>query len=266
MKLIREALTSLDRHNADDKTYRPMRGRKALFYIQNATQRELVAMEALLMLAGFENDTCPLYDEGTGCGFWVDTSEIEQFRAAYVEAKKALPLFLEQQEVEAERAAEPARRQAEFFGMADHAQRFAVESAHAAALEEDETRDFMRIAEFGAPEPEEEPEEPELVAMWDRLEDLYGRYIVPDLAVDEQGVIGRWSESGRDHSMRLYCGDNIKEAYDSAFQSNEDQIASWQQEQRNEQAAERACARFHEEGHGWSAYQLEDEERWRGRA
>ncbi|HBC0018011.1 TPA: DUF5417 domain-containing protein [Enterobacter hormaechei subsp. xiangfangensis] len=266
MKLTRMTTGDLDRYYENSLTHRKMRGRTVYFIIENGTEAELNAIENLLYAKGWHSDGCPCYDDGFGCGWWIDFEEVENFRADYKVAKAGVKAYLEQQEIEAERAAEPARRQAEFFGMADHKQALQIEAAHAEALEEDETRAFMLIAEFGAPEPEEEPEEPEMVAMWDRLEDLHGRYIVPDLAVDERGVIGRWSESGRDHSMRLYCGDNIKEAYDSAYQANEDQIASWQHQQASEQAAEMACERFHEEGHGWSAFQLEDEERWRGRA
>lgn len=103
-----------------------------------------------------------------------------------------------------------------------------------------------------------------MAAMWSRLEDLHGRMITPDLAVDAQGVIATWKESGEVCRMRLYAGDDIRGAYDTAFQSNLDLEAYFRDQQRNEQAAEAAATRFYEEGHGEYAFRLEDEERRRG--
>lgn len=365
MKLVREALSSLDRHNADDKTYRPMRGRLALFYIQNATQRELEGMEALLTLAGHKNDSCPNYTDLISCGFWVDIEDIPEFKDAYREAKGALAAYLEQQQIEAERADEPRRRQAEFFGMPDHKQHFAIQSAHAAALAINATyhlapasaelvdalnaspvcgavylhrnsaiserfvvtrlavyviydelnKRCKRLAEVnpeqiidnglcfqmeaaagtytplaGVVENSDNPldcdyldsllgnmfviptddqlrqeEEAGMVALWGRMESLHGQYILPDLAVDELGVIGTWHENGEIVTQRLYSGPNIQKAYDYAYAANESEERYQRQQQANEQAAEAACTRFYEEGHGETAYQLEDEERWSGR-
>ena len=53
MKLTREATTAA---NPD------LRGRKHHFIIESATAAELEAMDEILTLAGWENDSCPCYE------------------------------------------------------------------------------------------------------------------------------------------------------------------------------------------------------------
>jgi hypothetical protein len=55
MKLTREATTAA---NPD------LRGRKHHFIIESATAAELEAMDEILTLAGWENDSCPCYEDG----------------------------------------------------------------------------------------------------------------------------------------------------------------------------------------------------------
>ena len=93
MKLTREATTAA---NPD------LRGRKHHFIIESATAAELEAMDEILTLAGWENDTCPCYEDGFGCGYWIDISEVACFKAAYKAAKTGLKGYMA---VEAEKAA-----------------------------------------------------------------------------------------------------------------------------------------------------------------
>ena len=81
MKLTREATTAA---NPD------LRGRKHHFIIESATAAELEAMDEILTLAGWENDSCPCYEDGFGCGYWIDISEVACFKAAYKAAKTGL--------------------------------------------------------------------------------------------------------------------------------------------------------------------------------
>ncbi|EPH3312436.1 DUF5417 domain-containing protein [Citrobacter freundii] len=93
MKLTREATTAA---NPD------LRGRKHHFIIESATAAELEAMDEILTLAGWENDSCPCYEDGFGCGYWIDISEVACFKAAYKAAKTGLKGYMA---VEAEKAA-----------------------------------------------------------------------------------------------------------------------------------------------------------------
>ncbi|HHA1396905.1 TPA: DUF5417 domain-containing protein [Enterobacter hormaechei subsp. xiangfangensis] len=81
MKLFRNTTTDA---NPD------LRGRKHYFTIENAPATVLEVMDNMLTAAGWENDTCPLYDEGISCGWWIDISEVDQFKAAYKEAKAGI--------------------------------------------------------------------------------------------------------------------------------------------------------------------------------
>lgn len=93
MKLTRETTTAA---NPD------LRGRKHHFIIESATAAELEAMDEILTLAGWENDSCPCYEDGFGCGYWIDISEVDFFKAAYKAAKTGLKGYMA---VEAEKAA-----------------------------------------------------------------------------------------------------------------------------------------------------------------
>lgn len=59
-----------------------------------------------------------------------------------------------------------------------------------------------------------------MVALWGHMEQLHGQYILPDLAVDELGVIGTWTENGQNVTKRLYSGPTIQKAYDYAYSAN----------------------------------------------
>lgn len=85
MKLIRNATTAA---NPD------LRGRKHHFTIENAPAATLEAMDDMLTAAGWSNDGCPCYDDGFGCGWWIDLSDVDQFKAAYKEAKAGVKEFM----------------------------------------------------------------------------------------------------------------------------------------------------------------------------
>ncbi|MFS9592266.1 DUF5417 domain-containing protein [Enterobacter hormaechei] len=99
MKLVRQSLTDLDNDTREKSPWgaRPSdlyRGRIHHFYIENATPAELIAMDDLLMEAGWESDTCPNYEEddefghaGYSCGYWIDIEEVARFRADYKRLK-----------------------------------------------------------------------------------------------------------------------------------------------------------------------------------
>ncbi|QLV95586.1 DUF5417 domain-containing protein (plasmid) [Citrobacter freundii] len=87
MKLIRNATTAA---NPD------LRGRKHHFTIENAPAPTLEAMDNMLTAVGWNNDGCPCYDDGFGCGWWIDLSEVDQFKAAYKEAKAGVKEFMAQ--------------------------------------------------------------------------------------------------------------------------------------------------------------------------
>ncbi|HDS4345642.1 TPA: DUF5417 domain-containing protein [Enterobacter hormaechei subsp. steigerwaltii] len=101
MKIIRNAVTEA---NPD------LRGRKHHFTIEGATAAELEAMDEILELAGWENDTCPCYEDGFGCGYWIDLSEVDCFKAAYKAAKAGLKGYMA---IEAARKEEAAQAKAE---------------------------------------------------------------------------------------------------------------------------------------------------------
>lgn len=94
--LVRNAICKYD--HEEPAKYRN-RGRKVNFHMQinkfecaEKAERELSVMEELLAEKGWEdeNDTCPLYDEGISCGFWVSPDEVDNFRADYKAAKAEL--------------------------------------------------------------------------------------------------------------------------------------------------------------------------------
>lgn len=78
MKLTRNAITEANP---------ALRGRKQHFTIDNAPAATLEAMDDMLTAAGWENDTCPIYDEGVSCGWWIDLSEVDEFKADYKRLK-----------------------------------------------------------------------------------------------------------------------------------------------------------------------------------
>lgn len=130
MKLVRNAVTEA---NPD------LRGQKHHFTIENAPAAVLEAMDAMLEI-DWANDTCPLYDEGFSCGYWVDLSEVECFKKAYKEAKAGVKAFMAAQAAPAEVEAVPVvteaeAKQIEFFAANDYsARRAIVDAAHAEAL------------------------------------------------------------------------------------------------------------------------------------
>ena len=78
MKLVKNAVTEA---NPD------LRGRKHHFTIENAAPSVLEAMDIALVEAGWDNDTCPIYDENVSCGYWIDIEEVDCFKKAYKAAK-----------------------------------------------------------------------------------------------------------------------------------------------------------------------------------
>lgn len=92
MKLVRNATSESDQYQRDSAIFRATnlcRGRVNHFTIEKASAIELEAMDNLLIAAGFGEycDTCPVYDEGWSCGWWVALDEVDAFRAAYKKAK-----------------------------------------------------------------------------------------------------------------------------------------------------------------------------------
>lgn len=79
-----------------------LRGRKHHFIIENAPAAVLEAMDNMLTAAGWDNDTCPCYDDGFGCGWWIDIEEVGKFKAAYKEAKAGVKEFMAQPTAPAE--------------------------------------------------------------------------------------------------------------------------------------------------------------------
>lgn len=127
MKLVRNAVTEA---NPD------LRGRKHHFTIEGASAATLEAMDAILTAAGWDNDTCPLYDEEISCGYWIDLSEIDCFKAAYKAAKAGVKEYMS---TSAEEAApvitEAHAEQIIFFGANDYtARRAIINAAHVEAL------------------------------------------------------------------------------------------------------------------------------------
>ncbi|MEG5932499.1 DUF5417 domain-containing protein [Enterobacter hormaechei] len=135
MKLVRHTTSDM----AEDYETRSRHwGQKHYFLIENAPAEQLEAIEDMLAAAGWESDGCPCYEDGFTSGFHIEIDEVPAFKEAYKAAKKGLKAYMEQKAIEEARAAESANRQKEFFGMPDHKQAFAIESAHAAALVEAE--------------------------------------------------------------------------------------------------------------------------------
>lgn len=64
-----------------------LRGEKHYFTVENAPALMLEAMDELLEKAGWENDSCPCYDDGFGCGWWIDVEEVAAFKADYKRLK-----------------------------------------------------------------------------------------------------------------------------------------------------------------------------------
>ncbi|EDT2962816.1 hypothetical protein EL09_22400 [Salmonella enterica subsp. enterica] len=91
MKLTRQTTTDVSENN---NTRNHCFGRTHYFIIENATPAELEAVEALLTAAGWDNDGCPCYGDGFGCGYWVDIEEVDQFKADYKTAKKGVKAHL----------------------------------------------------------------------------------------------------------------------------------------------------------------------------
>lgn len=92
MKLTRNTTTDA---NPD------LRGRKHYFTIENAPAIVLEAMDEMLVKAGWENDGCPCYDDGFGCGWWIDLSDIADFKAAYKEAKAGVRGYMARRAIDA---------------------------------------------------------------------------------------------------------------------------------------------------------------------
>lgn len=131
MKLVRNAVTDA---NPD------LRGKKHHFTIEGASAEVLEMMDDKMNAAGWDNDTCPLYEEGFSCGYWIDLSDIAQFKEDYKAVKaglKAAPAPAV--EVEAAPEITPAHAaQITFFAANDYtARRAIVEACHAEALADD---------------------------------------------------------------------------------------------------------------------------------
>lgn len=137
MKLVRNAVTDA---NPD------LRGKKHHFTIEGASAEVLEMMDDKMNAAGWDNDTCPLYEEGFSCGYWIDLSDVAQFKEDYKAAKAAPAAAAPAVEVEAAPAAveaapvitEAHAAQITFYAANDYtARRAIVEACHAEALKED---------------------------------------------------------------------------------------------------------------------------------
>lgn len=104
MKLSRQTTTDA---NPD------LRGRKHYFLIENAPATTLEAMDQILELAGWKNDDCPCYDDGFGCGYWIDIFEVDCFKAAYKAAKAGVKGYMAIEAARAEEAAAARRAEEE---------------------------------------------------------------------------------------------------------------------------------------------------------
>lgn len=78
MRLVRNAVLDA---NPD------LRGRKHHFTIENSPAVSLEIMDEQMEAAGWKNDDCPVYDEGVSCGYWIDISEVDQFKSDYKKVK-----------------------------------------------------------------------------------------------------------------------------------------------------------------------------------
>lgn len=128
MKLVRNAVTDA---NPD------LRGKKHHFTIEGASAEVLEMMDDKMTAEGWDNDTCPLYEEGFSCGYWIDLSDIAQFKADYKAVKASLKAApAPAVEVEAAPEITPAHAaQITFFAANDYtARRAIVDACHAEAL------------------------------------------------------------------------------------------------------------------------------------
>lgn len=91
MKLTRQTTTDTSRNDLSRNHHF---GQTHYFIIENAAPAELEAVENLLTAAGWDNDGCPCYDDGYGCGYWIDIGEVDQFKADYKAAKKGVKAHL----------------------------------------------------------------------------------------------------------------------------------------------------------------------------
>ncbi|MCX8985148.1 DUF5417 domain-containing protein [Citrobacter portucalensis] len=135
MKLVRNAVTDA---NPD------LRGKKHHFTIEGASAEVLEMMDDKMTAEGWDNDTCPLYEEGFSCGYWIDLSDIAQFKEDYKAVKAGLKAGLKAApapavEVEAAPEITPAHAaQITFFAANDYtARRAIVDACHAEALADD---------------------------------------------------------------------------------------------------------------------------------
>lgn len=71
-----------------------LRGEKHYFTVENAPALMLEAMDELLEKDGWENDSCPCYDDGFGCGWWIDVEEIAAFKADYKRLKGEVAAYV----------------------------------------------------------------------------------------------------------------------------------------------------------------------------
>ena len=71
-----------------------LRGEKHYFTVENAPALMLEAMDELLEKAGWENDSCPCYDDGFGCGWWIDVEEVASFKADYKRLKGEVAAYV----------------------------------------------------------------------------------------------------------------------------------------------------------------------------
>jgi hypothetical protein len=62
--------------------------------------------------------------------------------------------------------------------------------------------------------------------------------------------------NGEQKSSILYAGEYICWHMTTPRSPNAEEFRYWEGQQKAEQTAERACARFHEEGHGWARMSL----------
>lgn len=108
MKLVRQTTSSSDQFQKDSAPFgvrssELLRGRKHHFIIENATAAELEAMDDLLCETEFADycDTCPCYEDGYSCGWWVDIDDTAAFKEAYKSLKGEVAARIEANKAEA---------------------------------------------------------------------------------------------------------------------------------------------------------------------
>lgn len=108
MKLVRQTTSSSDQFQKDSAPFgvrssELLRGRKHHFIIENATAAELEAMDDLLLETEFADycDTCPCYEDGYSCGWWVDIDDTAAFKEAYKSLKGEVAARIEANKAEA---------------------------------------------------------------------------------------------------------------------------------------------------------------------